>query len=100
MFLIAESVSTLGTDFLSDEGVIIGNLSVLFKSVAISNSVLRMGSPAYKESIVLEGGAVRIVTIPVAACRRESSIDIFEKVIYLEKKVTVLIWRCLCVIGK
>ena len=84
---------TLELIFLSAEGVNIGNLSVLFKSVAIYNSVLRTGSPACKESVVLEGGAARIVTMSVAASRRKLVIDIFGKVIRLGNKVTVSTFR-------
>ena len=89
MSLIAESVSTLGTDFLSAEGVNIDNLSVLFKSLAISDSVSRTRLPACKESGVLEGGAVRTLTMSVAACRRKSLINIFGKVIRLGENVPV-----------
>ena len=47
--------------------------TTLLSTVAISRSAFLVGSPAWREGVVVEGGAVRIVIISVAACLKKSS---------------------------
>ena len=48
-------------------GDVTGSFSALFSTLAISNKAFRVGSPACNEGAVVEGGAVSILIISVAA---------------------------------
>ena len=61
--------------------------SALLSVSAIFCRELRVGSPASKLGVVVEGGAVRIVIMSGAACLKNSSNPTFEIGISLGKKL-------------
>ena len=80
--------------------VVCGSSSACFNIVAKSKRAFLVSSPAFSDGVVVEGGAVRIVIISVAACRKKSSSCISGKGIAFGKKVTVSTSRSLRVFGK
>ena len=50
-----------------------GSVSTLLSVSAIFCRVLRAGSPAYKLSVVVEGGTIRMAIMSVAACLKKLS---------------------------
>ena len=56
--------------------VIVGRSSAVLKIVASSRSAFRVESPAVNVGVVVEGGAVRIAIMSVAACFKKSSMCI------------------------
>ena len=78
-----------GTSTLGDGVGGFGSISALLSVSVIFCRALHVGSPASKLSVVVEGGAVRMVIISVAACLKKSSKPTFGIGISLGKKVTV-----------
>ena len=98
---ISTGIGISGGVIMDVGGVIdVGRSSTLFKIVAISRSALRVLSPTCKEGVVVEGGDVKMVIMPVAACFKKSSRCISGNLIALGKKVTVFTSFSLLVLGK
>ena len=85
----ARLVATLETDCLSDCTGRVGNVSFLFSNWAISKSVFRIGSPAWRERIIVDGGTIKIVIISVA---------VWHKKTYIQNFGYFLLWKkCNCI---
>ena len=69
--------------------LIVAMSSTRFSCCAISRRALRIGSPACRLGVVVDGGFVRMVTMSVAAWRRWSVMVTFGKGTSCGKKVTV-----------
>ena len=64
------------------------------------SSEFLIGSPTYKLGVVIEGGAIKIIIMSVAACLKKSSIFTFEKVTLFVKKFTLSTYLSSFVLGK
>ena len=67
--------STLGddTEFSLDLEGKVGSCLTRFRLVARLSNALRIGSPACKEGVVVDGGFAKMVIISVAACCKKST---------------------------
>ena len=65
-------------EFHDEEGriLLVGSFSVLFRIVAISNKAFLIMSPYFNDKVVVDGGSVSIVTMYVAACPKNATINI------------------------
>ena len=66
-----------------------GSVLTRFKFVTISSNALRIGSPACKDGVVLNGGCVKIVTISVVSCCKKLVSWTSGNLTFLGRKVTV-----------